>query len=61
MRNWRKNSTMSKFKLLNMAAILSSTIATPLLAQAVIQEPGAYAFYHPNGGLKYWIHTVWAP
>ena len=43
---------MGKFKLLNAAAILSSVIATPVLAQAVIQEPGAYAFYRPNGDLS---------
>jgi hypothetical protein len=30
------------------AAVLMSAIATPVLAQAAIQEPGAYAFYHPN-------------
>jgi hypothetical protein len=30
------------------AAILSTMIATPVFAQAAIQEPGAYAFYHPN-------------
>ena len=30
------------------AAILSMMIATPAFAQAAIQEPGAYAFYHPN-------------
>jgi hypothetical protein len=40
---------MTKRTLLGVAAILSTAIATPVLAQAVIQEPGAYAFYHPNG------------
>ena len=30
------------------AAFLMTAIATPLFAQAAIQEPGAYAFYHPN-------------
>jgi hypothetical protein len=30
------------------AAVLTATIATPVFAQAAIQEPGAYAFYHPN-------------
>jgi hypothetical protein len=29
-------------------AFLMSAIATPVFAQAAIQEPGAYAFYHPN-------------
>jgi len=40
---------MSKFAILGVAAILSTTIATPLLAQAVIPDPGAYAFSYPNG------------
>ena len=30
------------------AAFLMTAIATPVFAQAAIQEPGAYAFYHPN-------------
>jgi hypothetical protein len=30
------------------AALLTTIIATPVFAQAAIQEPGAYAFYHPN-------------
>ena len=30
------------------AAFLITAIATPVFAQAAIQEPGAYAFYHPN-------------
>ncbi len=42
---------MTKFAFLGMAAILSTAIATPVLAQAVIQEPGAYAFSYPNGDL----------
>jgi hypothetical protein len=39
---------MTKFKLFIAAAILSLTFATPVFAQAAIQEPGMYAFYHPN-------------
>jgi hypothetical protein len=39
---------MTNFRLLSAAAILSTVIATPVLAQTVIQEPGASAFYHPN-------------
>ena len=35
-------------KILGAAAIISTMIATPVFAQAAIQEPGAYAFYHPN-------------
>jgi len=30
------------------AALLMTAIATPVLAQAAIQEPGAFAFYHPD-------------
>jgi hypothetical protein len=40
---------MNSFKTLGAAAILSMTIATPVFAQAAVQEPGAYAFYHPDG------------
>jgi hypothetical protein len=29
-------------------ALLTTAAATPLFAQAAIQEPGAYAFYHPD-------------
>jgi len=42
---------MINFKLFGVAAVLSVAIASPVLAQAAIQEPGAYAFYHPNGDL----------
>ena len=42
---------MTKRTLLGMAAILSTAIVTPVFAQAVLQEPGAYAFYRPNGDL----------
>ena len=30
------------------AALLLTAIATPVFAQAAIQEPGLYSFYHPN-------------
>jgi BA14K-like protein len=40
---------MTSFKTLSAAAMLSMMFATPVFAQAAIQEPGAYAFYHPNG------------
>jgi len=30
------------------AAFLMTAIATSVFAQAAIQEPGAFAFYHPN-------------
>jgi hypothetical protein len=42
---------MTKFALLSVATVLATALATPVLAQAAIQEPGAYAFYHPNGDL----------
>jgi hypothetical protein len=42
---------MSRFKLFGVALILSAATATPVFAQAAIQEPGAYAFYHPDGDL----------
>jgi hypothetical protein len=40
---------MTKYYLLATAAILSMATAAPVFAQAAIEEPGAYAFYHPNG------------
>jgi hypothetical protein len=43
---------MMKFGLLGAAMILSATLATSALAQEVIQEPGEFAFYHPNGDLR---------
>jgi hypothetical protein len=30
------------------AALLSAMMATPVFAQAAMQEPGAFAFYYPN-------------
>ena len=39
---------MTRLTMLGAAAILSMMIATPVFAQAAIQEPGAFAFYHPN-------------
>ena len=42
---------MIRLKFLGAAAILSAFIATPALAQHMIDEPGMYAFYHPNGDL----------
>jgi hypothetical protein len=40
---------MTSFKFLGAAAMLSALLATPTLAEPMNQEPGAYAFYHPNG------------
>ena len=42
---------MNRFKLLGAMAWVSAAVATPALAQAALQEPGAFAFYHPNGDL----------
>jgi hypothetical protein len=39
---------MTRFKILSAAAILSVMSATPVFAQAAIQEPGLFAFYYPN-------------
>ena len=39
---------MTKFKILGAAAVLSLMFATPVFAQAAVQEPGAFAFYYPN-------------
>jgi hypothetical protein len=39
---------MTSFKTLGAAAILSMMIATPVFAQAAIDEPGEYSFYHPS-------------
>jgi hypothetical protein len=39
---------MTSFKTLAAAALLSAVTLTPVLAQAAIQEPGAFAFYYPN-------------
>jgi len=39
---------MTSLKALAAAALLSAMAATPVFAQAAIQEPGMFAFYHPN-------------
>jgi hypothetical protein len=44
---WRKQK-MTRLKTFGVAAILSMMIATPVFAQAAMQEPGAFAFYHPD-------------
>jgi hypothetical protein len=41
---------MTKRLLLGMSAILSTAIAAPLFAQAVVQEPDAYALYLADVG-----------
>jgi hypothetical protein len=40
---------MTKFMLVAAIASLSIVGARFAWAQAAVQEPGAYAFYHPNG------------
>jgi len=45
---WR-DSTMANFKLLSVAAILSTAIATPVFAQQAVDEPGLQAFYQSLG------------
>jgi len=40
---------MTTFKFFGALAMLSALTAAPALAQRMIDEPGMYAFYHPNG------------
>ena len=42
---------MTKTRFFGVAAFLSVLIASPASAQHMIDEPGMYAFYHPNGNL----------
>ena len=42
---------MTRIKLLGIAVGLSSLMAYPASAQHMIDEPGMYAFYRPNGDL----------
>lgn len=39
---------MTSFKLFGAALVLSVIAVVPVSAQQVIDEPGAYAFFHPN-------------
>jgi len=39
---------MTRFTPAITAALLVAATATPVFAQAAIQEPGLFAFYHPN-------------
>ena len=41
-------TTLSSLKTIAAAALLSALTAGPVLAQAAIQEPGAFAFHYPN-------------
>jgi len=40
---------MTRFQILGAVALLSALSAAPALAEHMIDEPGMYAFYHPNG------------
>jgi hypothetical protein len=42
---------MITFKFLGTSVILSALSATPAMAQHMIEEPGMFAFVHPNGDL----------
>jgi hypothetical protein len=39
---------MAMLRILGAVALLTISGELPVFAQAAIQEPGAYAFYHPN-------------
>ena len=39
---------MAMLRILGAVALLTISGELPAFAQAAIQEPGAYAFYHPN-------------
>lgn len=39
---------MTSFQALSAAALLSAAFVTQAFAQAAVQEPGAFAFYHPD-------------
>ena len=43
---------MSRSWLFGVVAVLSSLSATPVLAQAVVQEPGYCAFFYPNANCQ---------
>jgi hypothetical protein len=39
---------MTRFKIVGAAVGLTLMAATPVFAQAAIQEPGSFAFFYPN-------------
>jgi hypothetical protein len=43
-----KENEMIMLRIIGAAALLMVSGELPALAQAAVQEPGAYAFYHPN-------------
>ena len=42
---------MSRIPFFGAAVVFSALIGSPASAQHMIDEPGMYAFYHPNGDL----------
>ena len=42
---------MIRFNFFGTAAILSALSTSPAMAQHMIDEPGMFAFFHPNGDL----------
>jgi hypothetical protein len=42
---------MTRFNFFGTAAILSALSSSPAMAQHMIDEPGLFAFFHPNGDL----------
>jgi hypothetical protein len=43
---------MSSSRFFGVVAVLSTFSATPVLAQAVVQEPGYCAFFYPNANCQ---------
>jgi hypothetical protein len=43
---------MTRYRIFVAAMMLSATSVAPALAQQAIDEPGLYAFYHPNADLS---------
>jgi len=52
---------VNRLKLFSAVFVLSAGMATPVFAQAAIQEPGLYSFYHPDGNLLHAGPTRPAP
>jgi hypothetical protein len=44
----RRQKIMTRFNIVGVVTVLSLMSATPVFAQEAIQEPGEFAFYHPN-------------
>jgi hypothetical protein len=47
--NSEGESTMTRFKLFGVAAVVSVAMAAPVMAQQAVQEPGEQAFYQSLG------------